>query len=32
MHHLLTINLGGNINHVINGVGEKAPFRVVEYP
>jgi hypothetical protein len=32
MHHSLTINLGGNINHVISGVGEKAPAKVVEYP
>ena len=32
MHHLLTVNLGGNINHVISGVGEKAPSKVAEYP
>ena len=32
MYHSLTINLGGNINHVISGVGEKAPAKVVEYP
>ena len=31
MHHLLTINLGGNINHVISGVGGKAPSKVIEY-
>ena len=32
MHHLLTINLGGNINHVISGVGGPAPSKVNEYP
>jgi hypothetical protein len=32
MHHLLTINLGGNINYVISGVGGKAPSKVNEYP
>ncbi len=32
MHNLLTINLGGNINHVISGVGDKAPSKLVKYP
>jgi hypothetical protein len=32
MHHLLTINLGGNINHVISGTGDKAPSKVNVYP
>ncbi len=32
MHHLLTINLGGNINHVISGVGGSAPAKVDEFP
>jgi hypothetical protein len=32
MHHLFTINLGGNIDHVINDIGEKAPAKVDEYP
>jgi hypothetical protein len=31
MHHLLTIRIRGNINHVISGVGEMAPSRVIEY-
>lgn len=32
MHNLLTINLGGNINHVVSGVGNSAPSKVIEYP
>jgi hypothetical protein len=32
MHHVFTINLGGNINHVINGVGDKAPSNLTDYP
>jgi len=32
MHHLLTIKLGGNINHVISGVGDRAPSKVNDYP
>ena len=32
MRNLLTINLGGNINHVISGIGDKAPSKVLIYP
>ena len=32
MHHVFTINLGGNINHVISGVGDKAPAKIDLYP
>lgn len=32
MHNLLTINLGGNINHVVSRVGGKAPSKVIIYP
>jgi hypothetical protein len=31
MHNLLTIKIRGNIHHVISGVGEMAPSRVIEY-
>ncbi len=32
MRNLLTINLGGNINHVISGVGNEAPSKIIKYP
>lgn len=32
MHHVFTINLGGNIDHVINDIGGKAPAKVNEFP